>query len=442
LERSLLLPEPGYSANEGQALAARTMMQQLKSEIAAAEQHQKVPAKVVTPAHAPAAELAATELPTTYIGRETRMRQTVLENSVSAPRLYNEEIGPELRGFIRMPGTKTLIKLGGFVKADWFYDLNYAGTYYGAYVPSSFPSTPQPKTPDSTVSMRPSRFSAEFRQPAFRDGDVVKGYLEFDFLSNYDRNSLRLRQFYGQYKNFLAIIGLRNPQFRYTQPLGHHNSTGISVEKSGTDVPFATQYGSPVGTSLRPDFVAFYRYENNYGHLQFSSLFRSVGGFIPHTTIPDLRNHVEGYGGSLSGVWRMGHLRDNVVFQAVFGKWISNYYNDDFGLGSDVGFDTHGHLVATPTGSGQGGYQHYWTKKLRSTVSYGYLQINNTAQDPGTNYHISHYATGNIIYQPSINFLFGGEYVYGSLERKNDFKWIAPRFQASVTYYLNKHPID
>jgi hypothetical protein len=159
---------------------------------------------------------------------------------------------------------------------------------------------------------------------------------------------------------------------------------------------------------------------------------------IPNSTVPDLRNHVQGYGGSLSGVW--GSTTNNIVFQAIIGKGISNYYNDNFGLGSDVGFAANGKLVATPSGSGIVGFQHHWTKVLRSTFSYGYLQINNTAGDPETNYHISHYATGNFIVQPSPSLLLGAEYVYGSLERKNGFKWVAPRVIASVTYYLNKYP--
>ena len=449
------------------------MVEELKNQIAAVEKNQTVKGKpaaaVASPAASQPQQVPIAQLPTTYIGRETQMRQTAAENDVSAPRIDNESIDPELRGFFRVPATKTLIKLGGFVKTDFFYDLNYAGSYYGAFVPSSFPDSPQPKSADSTMSMRPSRFSVEFRQPTHTgggDNDVVKGYLEFDFLGNYDRTSLRMRQFYGQYKNFLAgqtwslfgdpdafpdtlefegppgIIAMRDPQFRWTQPLDHHNSLAVSVEKSGTDTPFATQFGSPIGTSTRPDFVASYRYENNLGHIQLSSLFRSVGGLIPNTTVPNLENHVVGYGGSLSGVWRLGKLRDNVVFQLVLGKGISNYYNDNFGLGTDVGFDASGHLVATPTGSGQAGYQHYWTKKVRSTVSYGYTRINSPAGDPGTTYHVSNYATGNIIIQPSVSLLFGAEYVYGSLERKDGFKWIAPRVQASVTYYLNKHPID
>jgi len=311
--------------------------------------------------------------------------------------------------------------------------------------------------------MRPSRFFVEFRQPA-QPGDTVKGYLEWDFLGAYDRNSLRMRQFYAQYRNFLAgqtwsafgdpdafpdtlefegppgIMGLRSPQFRYTQPINDHNWFGVSVEKSGTDIPFATQFGTPIATQGRPDLVAFYRYENNYGHIHAAGVFRDLGGIVPNSQIPDLTEHVDGYGLSLSGVWRFGRFKDNVVFQAIIGKGIANYYNDNFGLQSDVGFDANGHLVATPTGSGTVGYQHYWADHWRSTFSYGYLRINNTAADPGTNYHVSNYATANIIFQPTINTLFGAEYVYGSLERKNDFKWVAPRFVLSVVYYLNKHP--
>jgi hypothetical protein len=128
-----------------------------------------------------------------------------------------------------------------------------------------------------------------------------------------------------------------------------------------------------------------------------------VGGVIPTEKIFDLRNHVNGYGGSLSGLW--GTSTNNVVFQFIIGKGISNYYNDNFGLGTDVGFNAEGRLVATPTGSAQAGYQHYWTRLLRSTASYGYLQINSPAGDPGTTYHISNYATVNLIAQPSPQLL-------------------------------------
>jgi hypothetical protein len=446
-------------------------MQDLKQQIAQAETAQKTPGQPQAPGQPlvtktpPANQAPPTQVSVDHMGKLTMTRIVANDDPDGAARIDNENIDPTLRGYFRLPGTGTLIKLGGFVKTDLFVDTNMAGSYYGAYVPSSFPSSPQPHTVNATVSMRGSRFYTEFLQPV-GDGDSpkdsVKAYLEYDFLGNYDRNSLRLRQFYAQYRNILVgqtwssfgdpdafpdtlefegppgMMGTRQPMIRYTQPLNDVNSFGVSVEKSGTDTPFSTQYGTPVGSSLRPDLVGFYRYEKPHGHLYFAAVSRSVGGVIPNSTVPDLKNHVDGFGGSLSGVW--GSSRDNLVFQAIFGKGISNYYNDNFGLGSDVGFNAQGKLVATPSGSGNVGYQHYWTKMIRSTFSYGYLKINNTAQDPGTNYHISNYATGNVIFQPWTSCLFGAEYVYGSLERKDGFKWVAPRIQASVTYYINKYP--
>ncbi|HLH20778.1 MAG TPA: DcaP family trimeric outer membrane transporter [Bryobacteraceae bacterium] len=451
----------------------------LKAQIAALQEAQKPAAPVPVqrpPVAAPPVAVPETSqvpiahYPVDYYGTETRTRETANEEQMGAPRIDNEPMDPELLGYFRLPGTQTYMKFGGFVKTDLFYDLNFAGNYYGAYVPSSFPSTPTPHSEDSTVSMRPTRFTWEVRQGTLANtGKEVKIYFDFDFLSNYDRNSIRLRQFYAQYDNFLAgqawsafadpdafpdtlefegppgIIGLRSPQFRYTYPVSKHHSVGVSVEKSGTDVPFATQFGTPKGTSKWPDLVAFYRYENNDGHMHIATLFRNVGGIVPNEQVFNLNRHVGAYGISISGVWGLPFLqnhgnKDNLVFQFVIGKGISNYYNDNFGLGTDVGFNAEGRLVATPTGSVAFGYTHFWTKMLRSSVSLGYLKINNPAGDPPTTYHFSQYNTINLICQPTVRLLFGAEYIYGMAERKSDFEWVAPRLQASVTYYINKYP--
>jgi hypothetical protein len=445
--------------------SSQKQIAELKAQIAALQPGQK-PASTAPPASpvATLTEVQTVSTPVEYYGLETRTRQTAGENEVGAPRIDNEPLDPELLGFFHLPGTSAYMKFGGFVKTDLLYDLNYAGSYYGAYVPSSFPSSTTPHSENATVSMRPTRFTWETRQGTLdNSGAEVKTFFEFDFFSNYDRNSIRLRQFYGQYKNFLAgqawsafsdpdafpdtlefegppgIIAARNPQFRYTQPLNKHNSIGVSVEKTGVDTPFNTALGVPIGTSKFPDLIGFYRFENNRGHLHTAALFRNVGGVVPNEEVLGLGRHTAGYGLSASGTWRLWK-QDNLVFQLIFGKGISNYYNDNFGLGTDVGFNAAGHLVATPTGSGQIGYTHNWTKLVRSTVSYGYLQINSPAADPGTTYHTSNYATVNVMIQPTVRYMFGAEYIYGSLERKDDFKWISPRLQASVIYYINKYP--
>jgi hypothetical protein len=233
------------------------------------------------------------------------------------------------------------------------------------------------------------------------------------------------------------MMGLRTPQFRYTQPLNHHNWIGLTVEKSGTDVPFFTQFGVPEPSSLRPDFVLFYRYENNYGHIHAATIFRSVGGFVPNTTVPDLREHVNGYGVSVSGSWRLGRLRDTIVFQGIGGKGIANYYNDNYGLGSDVGFDAEGRLVATPTWSS------IRVSALldKDSAIHSQLCIFESTTPRRIRRRIITSATtlqGISSFNRPLSHLFGAEYIYASLRRKDDFKWIAPRFQASLTFFLNR----
>ena len=127
--------------------ASQRTIAELKAQIAALQQGQKPPGtaspSIASPQHAPApqtSEVPVVRTPKEYYGTETRTRETAGDNQVGAPRIDNEPLDPELRGYFHLPGTSTYMKFGGFVKTDLFYDLNYAGTYYGAYVPSSFPS--------------------------------------------------------------------------------------------------------------------------------------------------------------------------------------------------------------------------------------------------------------------------------------------------------------
>jgi len=114
-------------------------IQDLKAQIAAMQQAQKGRVPVVpAPTPSQTSEVPTVHFPVEYYGTETRTRQTAGENEEGAPRIENEPLDPELRGFFHLPGTQTYMKFGGFVKTDLFYDLNFAGTYYGAYVPSSF----------------------------------------------------------------------------------------------------------------------------------------------------------------------------------------------------------------------------------------------------------------------------------------------------------------
>jgi hypothetical protein len=249
------------------------MLRNLQSQIAALELAEQAP---VAPPLPPAPPKPL--LPLTYIGEETRERKEANDDPIDAPRINNEELDPTLRGYWRLPGTKTLLRIRGFVKTDFFYDPRYAGAWYGGLAPSSFPSSPQPAPANSTLSVRFSRLTTEFRQPL--GNDTLKGLVEWDLYAVFGRNTPRLHHFWAQYKNFLVgqnltafgdpdafadtldaqgppgTILIRLPQFRYTYPINPHHWIGGRVEMSGVDTPFSTLFGTPVPTSLWPSFLS------------------------------------------------------------------------------------------------------------------------------------------------------------------------------------------
>src|SRR3954451_2017964 len=179
--RSGLAQSPDLNELKSRMQTLEQMMKDLQQQIAAAEQRQTVSVRPPV-AKELRSEVTPPATPGEYIGDETRLREVGNENSEGAARINNEPMNRTLRGYFRLPGTGTLIKFGGFVKTDVFVDTNQAGSYYGGYVPSSFPSSEQPHTQNATVSMRPSRFSVEFRQPVHAGEGTVKGFLEYDFL--------------------------------------------------------------------------------------------------------------------------------------------------------------------------------------------------------------------------------------------------------------------
>jgi len=119
------------------------MMQDLKQQIANVEASENTPLAPAVASPSRPSPVPPLQLPTTYIGELTRTREVANQDTEGAARLDAEDVDPSLRGFFRLPGTETPIKLGGFIKTDLFVDANQAGTYYGGCVPSGFPSSPQ-----------------------------------------------------------------------------------------------------------------------------------------------------------------------------------------------------------------------------------------------------------------------------------------------------------
>lgn len=301
------------------------------------------------------------------------------QDPLAAARINNEPLDPRFPGYFRLPGTQTLMRIGGFAKTDFIYDLKPAGNV--------------------------DLFSN------FMDPDAG-----FDGLDDQGPN---------------AMVSIRNPQFRYSLLVANKTTFSISAEKPTSDVAFMTPEFSAEPNSPAPDGTLQLRREWESGHAQLSALFRSVAAFLP-----DGRHEaVFGWGFNFAGAQRLWR-KDRVVYQVAYGNGIERYINDTSGLGEDAAVSSlqNPHIQALPVVATYGGFQHFWNSRLRSNIVYSFVQVQNTEAQLGSVYHQGNYTGGNLIFNVIGSLTLGGEFLYGWRDNKDGSTGNAPRIQFSAKY--------
>src|SRR6476659_943231 len=82
-------------------------------------------------------------------------------------------------------------------------------------------------------------------------------------------------------------------------------------------------------------------------------------------------------------------------------------------------WDENGNLRALPAWGVAVGDTHQWMDKWKSTVSYGYADVDAEVSHGPFALDHSHYVSANLIYQVSPSFRMGLEYLYGMKESLN-----------------------
>jgi hypothetical protein len=436
---------------------------QLKGANPSAAPSQSAASSTISPAPQNGA-IQSTEPPrvgttSAQVGEATSSYQEFSEDTTAAARFNNVPLDPKYNGFFQLPGTQTILKIGGYFKTDFIYDLKPAGNA-DAFVPSSFP-IPQPiEVNNTTISIRPTRLSLDFRIPYSKVGEV-RFYVEGDFFGT-NATTPRLRHAYAQAKNFLigqtftnfmdpdafpdgldfqgpnGMVSIRNPQFRYGFALSPSTTLYISVEKPSSDIIFQTTQFTSQPEAPAPDGAVRLRQEFERGHFQVAGLFRDIGAFIG-TGPTQKTGSVFGWGVNTS-LGLKTFDRDNLIFAVAAGHGISRYIQDTSGLGIDAepvsGLNPH--LVATPAVGVEASYQHYWLKNLRSSAIYSYAAVNNTDLAAANTYNHATYTGANLIWNPGGSLNLGAEFLYGWSMEQNGQKANAPRIQFSAKYSFVK----
>ena len=392
------------------------------------------------------------------VGKETAAYESFAEEAADAPRLFNTPLEPTYPGFFVLPGTQTMMRINGLLKTDFVFDPRPAGVV-DAFIPSSIPFPPRPSNTNFNVGIRESRFSADLRIPVGNMG-IARTFIQFDFFGSNGANTPRLRHFYGQFHNFLIgqtytllmdpdawpdILDFqgptsgfldRIPQFRYSFLLGKGFSGAVSVEQPNSDISFSVDGLAVTPITPAPDGAMALRHDGDRGHFYLSAVFRELAVRLPNV---GPKESAFGWGLNFSSTWRVVG-RDALNYQVAYGNGISRYAGDTATLGLDAAPQTATDLTlkALPAFAPWVSYQHHWTRSVRSSATFGWLQVQNTAFQPENTYHKSSYSSGNIIWNAYGSLSFGTEFMYGWVKQKDGVTANAPRLQFSGRYTFVK----
>lgn len=326
---------------------------------------------------------------------------------------------------------ETEFSFGGFIKADAMIS-QYDGDDIKS--PSYYvPSQTNLETPGSDIyrldtSVKASRFNFK-TITSLDNGEKVTTFVELDFLGGggnqvtTNASNPRIRHAYFNYNNLTVgqtwstfmnvgalpesvdLIGpsdgavfIRQAQVRYD--IGDFQ---VALENSET-----TLDGTEQNAARLPDFVARYNIKAGEHSFSVAALVRELRS---DKTV-GIDDSSLGFGLNASGVVQLGD--DNLKFSASYGQ-IGRYVgvsaaSDAISVGTD--------LEATDVLAAYVSYQHFWSKELRSTLTYSLLDASydNDALAAGLN-EKSQSARINLLYSPISNITYGVELSNAKLEK-------------------------
>ena len=172
------------------------------------------------------------------------------------------------------------------------------------------------------------------------------------------------------------------------------------------------------------------------GHIQASGLFRQLRG-APTNDTKEIAA-AGGYGTSISGrlpfaVWSK---RDQVVFQVNGGTGIGRYISDLRSLGGQDGvFDPDANeLLPLVVFSALVGYEHWWSERLRSSLSYAGVGVENRDVQPASALHRTRQGTVNFMWSPIPRLDLVTEFLWGRRTNKDGEHSFAAQTQIGSTF--------
>ncbi|PZS71693.1 DcaP family trimeric outer membrane transporter [Stenotrophomonas maltophilia] len=463
---------PAYAqqgdAEDAQALrreiaAMRQALEGMQQRLDRLERRDDAPVQARTTAAPATTPLASTPVPSDVIHRTQvpgvaqpvlPQRDSVADPSTAASRPDSAAgpTDPDLKGFFAIPGTDTVIRIGGYAKLDAIADSRAAGDE-DQFIPSSMPVGGSHRDVSNfNIHAKQTRFSFEARRPTTHGN--LRFYLENDFFGSSDGYEFRLRHAYGQLGNTYAGYGyssFMDPDslpdtldfagpggagyllvagIHHSFAMGKGNTLTVAAEDPKTELAGASDERAAV--NRLPDVTVTARMERDWGHLQLGAVARSLA----YDGEGERDRRMAG-GLQLSGSASVGE-RDLLLFGALGGRGLSRYTADLTGSGLDAVVGADGRLDALDLHGGFVGYTHYWSGLWRSNLIFGQLTLERNAALAADAFRRSRYGVFNLIWSPAPSWTMGMELLYGRLEQQGGARGDTVRVQGSLQYNFIK----
>jgi len=385
--------------------------------------------------------------------RDLKDRQAELARQIAEPQKQ------EPQGF-RVG--KTVVGYAGYVKLDAISQRTSGGQLpVGAFTreflfPSAIPVGGEPSGFDTDFSARQSRFILTTATDV-GESHKLKSHIELDFIVTEGGNkritnsfSPRLRQAFITYDNWLFgqawstfqnvkalpdtldFIGITPGTVFNRQSQVRWSKNGWSVALESPDTVITTRTGGMIegDNDLAPDLVVRYDLNKPWGHITTAGIARMLR--VGDKSMISGDDTALGYGLSVSGRIKVGE-RDNIRFMANAGDGIGRYIG--LNLVNDAAIDNADDLDPIFTWSGFAAYQHFWGKRLRSSIAGSYFKADNPVRFT-TNRVTDESWNGlaNIIWNPVDPLDIGIEVMYAERKLEDGRTGNLQRVQFSTRY--------
>jgi uncharacterized coiled-coil protein SlyX len=333
----------------------------------------------------------------------------------------------------------------GHIQLDNIYDFKRVEPDYNSTLrPSTIPTQSGEFGDDGETILSVKQTQLGFRSELDTPLGRVKSWFEFDLFgtgSDAGKTTFSLRHAwvelgglgFGQTNsNFMDIsifpnvvdwwgpagmVFNRNPQLRFTYPIGD-SSFAIALEKpngsfnAGIFGEQSPEFGEAANaTTPLPDRTAHYRSVHDWGHVQIAGVLRKLEFETRGTPGNDPDGSETGWGVNLTSVIN-SFGSDQIKLGVVYGEGIASFMNDGGVNLAPEDFEAKAVEVLGVTAY----YDRYWSDRWSSSLGFSVHDEDTLNQQADFEFDKSIYASGNLLYTPHPNLLFGIEALFGELE--------------------------